>query len=182
VDNAGNVLTKYTQGPGIDQPLSELRSGTTSYYQQDGLNSVTSLSNSAGTLTNTYSFDSFGKLISSAGTVINPFQYTGREFDSETGQYFYRARYLDQNIGRFLSEDRFASVREQIFTRTFEITRLRGLIRAVSFIKRGTSLPLMAACTMTLREAWKYFAPRAVIYRRVAHTILGAPFIRVRCE
>lgn len=104
VDNSGNVLAKYTQG-GIDEPLSELRSGTTSYYQQDGLDSTTSLSSSAGVLANTYSYDSFGKLTASTGTLTNPFQYTGREFDSETGLYYNRARYYDQNAGRFLSED-----------------------------------------------------------------------------
>jgi hypothetical protein len=48
LDNAGNVLARYTQGDEIDEPLSELRAGTTSYYQQDGINSVTSLSSGAG--------------------------------------------------------------------------------------------------------------------------------------
>src|SRR5271157_4142774 len=111
VDSSGNVLarytqsTRYTEGPLIDQPLAELRSGTASYYQQDGLNSVTSLSNPAGALANTYTFDSFGKLTASTGTLTNPYQYTGREFDPETGIYNYRARYFDQNVGRFLSED-----------------------------------------------------------------------------
>jgi RHS repeat-associated protein len=104
VDNSGNVLARYTAG-GIDEPFAELRSGTTSYYQEDGLDSVTSLTNSAGALANTYSHDSFGKLTASAGTLTNPFQYTAREFDQETGIYFYRARYYDQTSGRFLSED-----------------------------------------------------------------------------
>jgi RHS repeat-associated protein len=82
-----------------------LVSGTTSYYEQDGLGSVTSLSTTAGTLsTTTYTYDSFGKT-TSAGTIVNPFQYTGREFDPETGVYEYRARYYDQNVGRFVSED-----------------------------------------------------------------------------
>src|SRR4051794_33048034 len=61
--------------------LLELRSGTTSYYQQDGINSVTSLSNPTGALANTYTYDSFGKLTASTGTLTNPFRYTGREFD-----------------------------------------------------------------------------------------------------
>jgi len=105
IDNSGNILARYTQGAFVDELLSELRSGTTSYYEEDGLGSVTSLSSSAGALANTYTFDSFGKLTASAGTIVNPFQYTGREFDQETGMYFYRARYYDQSIGRFSSED-----------------------------------------------------------------------------
>jgi RHS repeat-associated protein len=36
---------------------------------------------------------------------LNPFQYTGRESDVETGLYYYRARYYDSNTGRFMSED-----------------------------------------------------------------------------
>ena len=58
VDQSGNLLARYTQGPGIDQPLAEFRAGTTSYYQQDALSSVTSLSNGAGGLPNTYTYDS----------------------------------------------------------------------------------------------------------------------------
>jgi RHS repeat-associated protein len=105
LDTSGNVLARYSQGPGLDQPLSMLRAGTTAYYQQDGLASITSLSNSASALANTYSYDSFGKLTASTGTLTNPFQFTGREFDQETGIYEYRTRYYDQNIGRFANED-----------------------------------------------------------------------------
>ena len=110
VDNSGNVLARYTHSAHDpdeleDEPLAQLRSGTTSYFQQDGINSVTSLTNSAGVLANSYTFDSFGKLTASTGTLVNPFQYTGREFDPETGIYQYRMRYYDPNVGRFLSED-----------------------------------------------------------------------------
>jgi RHS repeat-associated protein len=99
------VLARYAQGSHVDEPLAELRSGTTSYYQEDGLDSITSLTNSVGALANTYTYDSFGKLTASTGTLTNPFQYTSREFDPETGTYFYRARYYDQNVGRLSSED-----------------------------------------------------------------------------
>jgi len=99
------VVTRYSQGMNIDDPLAMLRSGATSYYHADGLGSVTSLSNGAGALAQTYTFDSFGKQTASTGSLTNPFQYTGRELDSETGLYFYRARYFDPGTGRFLSED-----------------------------------------------------------------------------
>jgi len=105
VDNAGNVLARYTQGLKTDELLSELRSGTTSYYEQDTLSSVTSLSNPAGSVTNTYTFDSFGNVTTSTGSLTNPFQYTGRDNDSEIGLYYYRARYFDPKVGRFMSED-----------------------------------------------------------------------------
>ena len=101
----GTVLARYVDSLSIDEPLSEIVSGTTSYYEQDRLGSVSSLSNPAGALANTYTYDSYGKLLASSGTLANPFQYTGRESDAETGIYYYRARYYDQNVGRFASED-----------------------------------------------------------------------------
>jgi RHS repeat-associated protein len=35
----------------------------------------------------------------------NPYRYSGREFDTETGLYYYRARYYDAGSGRFIGED-----------------------------------------------------------------------------
>ncbi len=105
VDSAGNVLAKYTHGAVVDEDLAMLRNGTASYYHHDGLGSITSLSNSAGALANTYTYDAFGRLTASTGNLTNPFQYTGREFDSETGLLFNRARYFDPSAGRFLSQD-----------------------------------------------------------------------------
>jgi RHS repeat-associated protein len=96
---------RYAQGQNIDEPLAMLRSSATSFFNADGLGSVSSLTNTTASLAQTYTYDSFGKLTSSSGSLTNPFQYTGRELDSETGLYFYRARYYDSNSGRFLGED-----------------------------------------------------------------------------
>jgi RHS repeat-associated protein len=104
-NSSGGVVSRYTQTRNIDEPLAELRSTTTSYYEADGLGSITSLTNAAGAVANTYTYDSYGNLTASSGSVQNPFSYTGREFDSETGLYYYRARYYDPSAGRFVGED-----------------------------------------------------------------------------
>jgi RHS repeat-associated protein len=104
-NSSGAAVARYEQTQNIDEPLAMLRSSTTSYYNADGLGSITSLANGAGALAQTYGYDSFGKQTSSSGSLTNPFQYTSRESDAETGLYYYRARYYDPSLGRFLTED-----------------------------------------------------------------------------
>ena len=115
LDNSWNLLARYAPGLGMDQQLAELRSGVTSYYQQDGLGSVSSLSNSAATLANTYIYDSFGNLAASTGTLINPFQYAGRDFDSEDGPNWVQRR------------NKFLSLRRQLARRQCGSTRTRQM-------------------------------------------------------
>ncbi len=104
-DSNGAVMARYSQGFNVDEPLAMLRGGTTSYYQADGLGSVTSLTNTAGVAAQNYTYDSFGGIVATTGSLTNAFHYTGREFDPETSLYYYRARYYDPQIGRFISED-----------------------------------------------------------------------------
>ena len=114
----GSLLAYYTQGAGLDQPLAMTGSGGTYFYHADGLGSITSLTDGSGQLAATYVYDSFGKVTASTGAIENPFQYTGRELDSETGLYYYRARYYDPQVGRFLGEDpaRFAGDKANFYT------------------------------------------------------------------
>jgi RHS repeat-associated protein len=102
---AGAAVARYAGTQNTDEALAMLRSGTTSYCEADGLDSVTSLSNAAGALAQTYTFDSFGNQTASSGSLTNPFQFTGREFDPESNLYYNRARYYDTQAGRFISED-----------------------------------------------------------------------------
>jgi RHS repeat-associated protein len=106
-DATGALQTQYTQGEGVDQPMAEIRGGAagSAYYQQDALSSVTSISGTTGTLLNSDIYDAFGNITASTGSFANPFQYTARDNDSETGLRYYRARYFDSVTGRFLSED-----------------------------------------------------------------------------
>ena len=81
VNGSGSEVASYAQTRNIDELLAELRASTADYYEADALGSITSLSNSSGTLANTYTYDSFGNLTASTGALRNYFQYTGREFD-----------------------------------------------------------------------------------------------------
>jgi RHS repeat-associated protein len=104
LDGGGTLLARYMQGPGVDNPLAERRSETNAFYEQDGVGSVTSLSSSTGTILNSYTYDTFGNSTLN-GSFVNPYRYTARDYDSETGLQYSRARYFDSQTGRFLSED-----------------------------------------------------------------------------
>ncbi|MGC2330199.1 MAG: RHS repeat-associated core domain-containing protein, partial [Candidatus Acidiferrales bacterium] len=105
LNSSGGVVARYTQGQNIDEPLATQRGTTTSYYEPDGLGSITSLSSSTGTLAQSYTYDSFGNTTNSSGSLTNFFRSVAREFDAETNLYYYRARYYDPSTGRFLNED-----------------------------------------------------------------------------
>jgi len=105
VNSGGTIVARYAGTRTLDETLAELRSGGSSYYEADGLGSITSLSSSAGAIANTYTYDSFGNVTNFTGTLSNPFQYTAREFDQESALDYYRTRYYDPTTGRFLSED-----------------------------------------------------------------------------
>jgi RHS repeat-associated protein len=76
----------------------------TYYYHFDGLGSIIALSNSSGAVVEQYTYDVFGTP-DSVSSIGNPYLFTGREYDSETGNYYYRARYYAPDIGRFLQPD-----------------------------------------------------------------------------
>jgi RHS repeat-associated protein len=64
------------------------------------------ITNNPGGVQNYLRYYSFGKISSQTNANFSTrFNYTGREFDAETGLYFYRSRYYDPGVGRFLSED-----------------------------------------------------------------------------
>jgi len=81
------------------------RGGVNSFYHTDGLGSIVDLTDNLGAIVQSYVYDSFGNIVLQNGSLLNPYTYTGREFDSESGLYYYRSRYYDSSIGRFLSED-----------------------------------------------------------------------------
>ena len=81
------------------------RGGNTYFYHADHLGSIRAVTNAAGLAVNSYSYDAYGNFESRSETVTNPYAFTGREYDAESGLFYYRARYYDANTGRFTQED-----------------------------------------------------------------------------
>ena len=109
-NTSNEVTARYTHGPIIDEPLSaEIKTGisyTPYFYHADGLGSIVGLSDASGNIVQRYEYDSFGIMnITTQGNIRQPFTYTGREYDSETMFYYYRARYYDPKLGRFITRD-----------------------------------------------------------------------------
>ena len=106
-DGNGTQTHRYFYGTGVDQILAdENGQGQVLWTLTDNQGTVRDLVDGTGTVQNHITYDSFGKITSQTNPVFTTiFAYTGREFDGETGQYYYRARYYDQNVGRFIGED-----------------------------------------------------------------------------
>ncbi len=103
VDDDNGVLTKYQNGPGIDNKLKMYRSGAARYFITDHLGSTNGWATPGGGLSaSTAAYDGFGNVVTNLPT---RYRYTGREYDSFTGLHYYRARWYDSQIGRFISED-----------------------------------------------------------------------------
>ncbi len=109
IQESGATSGDYLFGPGVDEPLAMSRGGSIYYYAVDGLGSVTLVANSSFVVQNKYLYDAWGQTRSSTTPVGNPFVFTGREV-GEAGTLFYRARYYQPGVGRFLSEDPLRSL------------------------------------------------------------------------
>jgi RHS repeat-associated protein len=108
-DAFGAALAKFDYGS--DRLLSLTPgSGGRQFYLFDGLGSVTDLTNLDGSLRATYQYDAWGNPRSTSGQSFNLFGFTGHERDPETGLYYFKARFYDPAVGRFLPEDPFPGV------------------------------------------------------------------------
>jgi RHS repeat-associated protein len=106
--NSSNAVQNYyVYGPTGLLYRVKADNTTYSYYHYDYRGSTTAITNQAQTVTHSYSYDPFGKVLAKTEADANPFQYVGQhgvQYESPT-LTFMRARYYDPTTGRFVSED-----------------------------------------------------------------------------
>lgn len=102
-ERVGLNVERHVHGQWTDQPLATVSGAVATYYLADHLGSIVQLTDSTAAVISTRHYDPYGLPLGS--TTINGFAFTGREWDSETGLYYYRARYYDASLGRFISAD-----------------------------------------------------------------------------
>jgi len=83
------------------------RSAAKYFYLRDRLGSVRLVLADDGAVKNTYTYEPFGDMLATecTETTENPFRFTGQWFDSEIGEYYFRARQYNPHIARFTSRD-----------------------------------------------------------------------------
>ncbi|WJI14309.1 hypothetical protein MWN52_11710 [Pseudoxanthomonas winnipegensis] len=103
-ETQGTVVNPILTGIDIDERYARNESGGRTYFLTDLIGSTRLLTDSSGAVVQRYDYDAYGATTQDNPGVTNPYQYTGREKD-QSGLYYYRARYYQPGIGRFISED-----------------------------------------------------------------------------
>jgi RHS repeat-associated protein len=105
-DSGGHITARYLYGEKIDECLArQSSSGGQAWYLVDNVGSIRALLSRQGMLLGPFQLGAFGNVENGQSNLAGRLHFTGREYDPETGLYYYRARYYSPALGRFLSQD-----------------------------------------------------------------------------
>ena len=141
-DGSGNSKAMYVYGNYIDEVLYTENTSGIFYYLHDHLFSPVALVYPFGMVAERYEYNAYGKAAIYDGTftntyaatqISNPYLFTGRRLDnlnynSATNQYdyeimYYRNRYYDTGMGRFLQHDSLGIVPNAQNPNKFQVAR-----------------------------------------------------------
>jgi RHS repeat-associated protein len=104
-DGNGHLVGHYTYG--LDLVSSVPAGGSVAYYHFDAAGNTAQVTNTSGSVVDSYTYLPFGEKLSSTGSLTNPFTFAG-EFgvmDEGSGLYFMRQRWYNPPLGRFVQLD-----------------------------------------------------------------------------
>lgn len=113
-DDSDELIQQYVYGNYIDEALiMDQTNEERLFYHQNTLSSTFALTDSSGFTIKLIQYDPFGQktIFSSDNDLINssqlnnPYLFTGRRMDEESGLYYYRNRYYEIVNGRFIQRD-----------------------------------------------------------------------------
>jgi RHS repeat-associated protein len=105
--NGSTLLRRYVHGAGVDEPLvwyegSAVSSATRRYLHADHQGSIVAVSNPSGAMQQVRNYDAYG--VTAAANTLR-FQYTGQAAVPELGLLYYKARFYNPALGRFMQTD-----------------------------------------------------------------------------
>jgi RHS repeat-associated protein len=101
VTGSTTTVTKHFYADGLQ--VAKMVNGAVYYLHEDALGSVRLVATATVTIAFSSNYIPYGQSYGMSGKEV--FMYTGKPYDSTTGLYYYGARYYDDSIGRFITQD-----------------------------------------------------------------------------
>lgn len=105
-------VKSYVFDNSIDRILFSKTNASSLFYHIDILNSVHSITDTSGNVTEHYTYDAFGlphifdsNNIELSSSIVNNIFFAGRVFDFQPRSYNYRSRQMSPQLGRFFNRD-----------------------------------------------------------------------------
>lgn len=161
--------------------ISQERNGRTYTYLYDGHGSVVGLMSESGSVTDTYTYDAFGNLLKSTGGTENNYRYCGEQFDSTTGLYYLRARYMDASTGRFISQDSYAgSIDDPVSLHKYLYANSNPVMYIDPSGYEGTAIEAVGSCSIVSALASTNTLNAVGILKSIMSS-LAATYVTVSC-
>ena len=113
-NSPGTYIAAYTKLPsapgGIGGLISSHDGANTLYYHDSNLGNLNQVTNSSGSVIQTYDYDAFGNITAQSGALTAKYAYKTKEYSPETGLIFFGRRYYNPLIGRFITKDPLGQV------------------------------------------------------------------------
>ncbi len=163
---AGDLVVDYTYGLDL---IGQNRAGDAAYMLTDMQGSTRMITDAAGIVTDSYTYDAFGQIEQQSGSTLAEYLFGGEQFDPESGLYHLRDRQYDPEVGRFTQEDRFqgisaapATQNRYVYTMNDPVL-LSDPIGQFGFIQFASILPILLLQVKAAVEAVKGFAETSSI-------------------
>ena len=139
------------------------------FYVKNLQGDILKVITATGTEAAAYTYDAWGKLLTSSGDMadVNPLRYRGYFYDTETGLYYLQSRYYDPEVGRFINPDAYASTGRGILgTNMFVYCNNNSIM-----LSDGSGT--LSAWALTLTDSGGGYSLSELHFKYVKHNLKG---------